>query len=92
MQKFARKCDATGVGMNEGYCWMGGEEYYATEEALITRINKYLEETGETPILDGRTLLDWAHEEELYHFTEWGKDDMEDGFYLSDGTYIETED
>lgn len=90
-QKYARKCDATNVGMNEGYCWMDGEEYYATEEALITRIKKYLEESGETPILEGKSLLDWAFEEELYHFTEWGCDNMGDGYYLADGTFIEAE-
>jgi late competence protein required for DNA uptake (superfamily II DNA/RNA helicase) len=32
--KYARKCDKCGNGMNEGYCIYEGEEYYCSNECL----------------------------------------------------------
>ena len=38
MEKFARKCDATGRGMNEGYVVGDGELYFAEKEDFITHL------------------------------------------------------
>ena len=37
-KQFARKCNACGKGMNEGYCIEGGIEYYCSDECLHTEI------------------------------------------------------
>lgn len=36
MKKFARRCDATGRGMNEGYVVGDGELYFSEVEHLIS--------------------------------------------------------
>jgi len=33
-KKYARTCDEYGKGMNEGYCFDGGCEYYCSDECL----------------------------------------------------------
>lgn len=37
-KKFARKCNACGAGMNEGYCIEGGIEYYCSDACLYTEM------------------------------------------------------
>lgn len=37
-KKFARKCTACGVGMNEGYCIEGGEAYFCSDACLHMEI------------------------------------------------------
>ena len=38
MEKFARRCDATGRGMNEGYVFGDGELCFSTEKHLIDHL------------------------------------------------------
>jgi hypothetical protein len=38
--KYARKCDKCGQGMNEGYCIYEGEEYYCSDECLHSVYSK----------------------------------------------------
>ena len=92
-ERFARKCSATFVGMNIGYVWFEGDEYFSTEEVLLARIKKYVEDYNlfdEVDTFDDKELLDWAYNGDLYYHTEWDEEHMEDGFYLADGTFIET--
>ena len=35
MEKFARRCDVTGRGMNEGYVFGNGEMYASDKESAI---------------------------------------------------------
>ena len=44
MTKFARKCDATGKGMNEGFCVLDGHKYFSEEKYLIEFLNRLTEE------------------------------------------------
>lgn len=37
-KKFARKCNACGAGMNEGYCIESGIEYYCSDACLYTEM------------------------------------------------------
>jgi hypothetical protein len=39
-KKYARKCDACGCGMNEGYCIQNGEQYYCCETCLTKQMTK----------------------------------------------------
>lgn len=94
-EMFARKCTATGIGMNSGFCWMDGEEYFSTQELALARIKQYIKENDiedEMVGLSDAELLEWAHDEDICYYTEWGKDDMIDERYLEDGTFIEAED
>lgn len=67
MEKFARVCDISGVGMNEGYCFNDGETYCATE----IEAKQYVESLG----------LNWEDElltidtdDEWFYWTEWEDD------------------
>lgn len=34
IRKWSRKCDATGEGMNEGWCWLDGDMYFKYEKDI----------------------------------------------------------
>lgn len=75
---WARKCSATGVGMNEGYVFNDGEAYFLNKEDAET----YAKGIG---FLD----LDEAFLHEAYYWTEWT--DESDYQYIEspDGQLIE---
>lgn len=39
-EKYARKCDITGKGMNDGWCWGDGAFYTATKEDTLKECRK----------------------------------------------------
>jgi hypothetical protein len=87
MTKFARKCDATGKGMNEGYCVLDGHKYFSEEKHLI----EYLREWGKLiRIFCDKELLEEAYKNEVYYYTEW-EDEDEYQYELVDGELIEIE-
>lgn len=64
-QKFARKCTATGVGINEGWCYEDGEAYYSTKEL------------AEKAMLDeGYESLEDAYDHGVIYWTEWDENDI----------------
>lgn len=60
MIKYARKCDATGQGMNEGWCVGQGERYF-----------KYEEDAAKWAVGAGYEDLDEAFEHNAIYWTEW---------------------
>jgi len=76
-KKYARKCNACGKGMNEGYCVENGMEYYCSDECLHTEITpeEWLELYN-----DGEGDSYW---------TDWSEDPDE---YLDDEDEDEDED
>lgn len=70
MEKYARKCDVTGKGMNTGWCWHEGMFYTSTEQVTIDELKK------EKNIL--------AIKDSIEHFDKCGNiedlDCYEDGF------------
>lgn len=76
-KKFARKCNACGAGMNEGYCIEGGIEYYCSDACLHTEITH--EEYMEL----------YADGEGDSYWTDWSEDPDE---YLDDEDEDEDED
>lgn len=68
-KKYARKCNACGKGMNEGYCIEGGIEYYCSDECLHTEVSP--EEWLEL----------WNDGEGDSYWTDWSEDPDE---YLDD--------
>jgi hypothetical protein len=83
MEKFARKCDATGRGMNEGYVVGDGEMYFSEEQHLI----EWLKDVAKEESLEfesDKLMMEHYYEEELYYYTEWEEID-EDEWYDEDG-------
>jgi len=100
IEKFSRKCDITGKGMNEGYCWHDGTFYSHTKENTARELRDDIKEDGvmhsgklsndELLAMSDDELLDWAYEEEILYWTEWLDDsDTEDSFYDADGNLYE---
>jgi hypothetical protein len=92
MERYARKCDATGRGMNEGYVVGDGELYFSEEQHLID----WLRGRGGMEGLSDEFILNEAHEQEEYYYTEWEEIDDEiypldssDVYYDKDGNEYE---
>ena len=74
MERFARKCDVTGRGMNEGYCFGDGEMYACDETSALLIAKEY-----------GYNNLDDAYDNDAYYYTEWDEID-DDEWYDEDGS------
>tara|TARA_R110001606_G_C15162882_1_gene627201 strand:+ start:269 stop:532 length:264 start_codon:yes stop_codon:yes gene_type:complete len=75
--KYARQCDITGEGMNEGWCWSDGMFYSKYEKDTLLELRKDFKD--ETKGLTDDEVFDWAvEEEEILYWTEWyDEDDLE---------------
>lgn len=100
MERFARRCDATNVGMNEGWCWGDGGFYTATLEATMTELRSDIsdgaydfDEVGSEILLamSDEDLLSYAFDNEVVYWTEWEDGDIEyQGYYYTeDGEEVE---
>jgi hypothetical protein len=81
MEKFARKCDVTGEGMNEGWVAYDGEMYFANEGDAL----KWCVERGYKDI-------DEAYEDDVIYWTDWYGDES-DWMYIQNesGELVEIE-
>lgn len=70
---YARRCDITGKGMNEGWCFGDGEAYAATKPAAIAMAKQR-----------GYGSLEKAHREGDVYWTQWDSLDP-DYHYTRDG-------
>lgn len=78
MKRFARKCDVTKKGMNEGYVFNYGEMYASDKESAIKlAFDVY-----------GFQSLSDAYECGICYYTEWEEVD-EDFFFDADGNEYE---
>lgn len=80
MEKFARRCDATGRGMNEGYVVGDGEMYFSEKQHLVD----WLKSRGVMDNLSDDFILNESYELGEYYYTEWQEVD-EDCYYDADG-------
>jgi hypothetical protein len=86
MEKFARKCSATGKGINEGYCVNDGDFYFSEESQLVKWLrDRDVDGTNE---LSDEFILKEAYNLEEYYYTEWDAED-EDEWYDEDGNEYE---
>jgi hypothetical protein len=89
MTKYARRCDATGRGMNEGYVVGDGEMYFAEQYDLIRhlRLVNWVDADGNRSldITDDDELMEFFYNEEYYHYTEWDENDIDDVYYDEEG-------
>lgn len=89
MKKYARKCDISGKGMNEGYCIGDGEMHIETEANMI----KHLRSLEENPLIEmsNEYLLKEAYDLEYYYFTDWYDTlNEEEEWYTKSGKLIES--
>ena len=89
MKKYARRCDVTGKGMNEGWCWGDGMFYTSTKEDTIAELRK---DNPSKADLSDDDLLEWAvEEEEMLYWTDWYEEDLDEQgyYYTEDGEEIE---
>jgi uncharacterized protein (UPF0128 family) len=80
MEKFARKCDVTGRGMNEGYVFGCGEMYASDKESAIKLADKY-----------GYDSLGDAYDDDLCYYTEWEECDIDECYYDEEGNEYQVE-
>jgi len=89
MTKYARRCDATGRGMNEGYVVGDGEVYFAEKTDLLIHLMSlnWVDAYGKrsTDINDDDELMEFFYNEEYYHYTEWDENDIDDVYYDEEG-------
>ena len=82
MEKFARKCSATGKGINEGYCVNDGDFYFSEESQLVKWLRD--RDVDGTKELSDEFILKEAYDLEEYYYTEWDVED-EDEWYDENG-------
>ena len=73
---YARQCDITGEGMNEGYCIEDGLMYIKHEKDMIKHIRGLDEELSLSNPLD-EELLDLYYDDDYCYWTEWEFDDLQ---------------
>lgn len=76
-ERFPRKCDATGVGMHEGFVALDGM-YHFSEEKYLIEFLRTLDIVS--PDASDEFLLEEAFSLDEYYYTEWDIDD-EDVWY-----------
>ena len=92
MKKFARRCDTTGRGMNEGYVVNDGELYFSKEEHLLEHLRTLGWEDADgnrsQDLTDDEDILEFFYNEDYSYYTEWEEID-DDIFYDEDGNEYE---
>jgi hypothetical protein len=88
MEKFARKCSATSVGMNEGYVVNDGDEYFANKSDLVKWLRD--QKVDEYNELSDEFLLNEAYSLEEYYWTEW-YDEEDHQYEMINGVLTEIE-
>jgi hypothetical protein len=80
-EKFPRKCDATGVGMHEGFVAVDGLYHFSEEKYLIEWLR------GREDVDSGLSdefLLEEAFALDEYYYTEWDIDDCDYWYEVGD--------
>lgn len=84
VRRWARKCDATGEGMNEGYVYGDGQKYFKYEKDLIAYIRDGADESFNDAT--DEFILNEAYELDEYYWTEWESPEDDEWDELEDGT------
>lgn len=79
-EKFARFCNATNQGMDEGFVFHDGEYYASTEEAAL-RYAKFI----------GYKSLEEAYNDGAYYYTEWDVEDESYWYECHDNVWYEVD-
>lgn len=81
--RYARKCTATGKGMNKGFCYGDGDAYFINESDLI----KHIREGGGCEGLSDEFVLNEAYALEEYYYTQWEEVDEDEWFDINGEAY-----
>jgi hypothetical protein len=71
--KYARVCDITNEGMNEGWVWGDGVFYAKYEEDTVKELREEFESSIGVQTDD--ELLEWAYNKGTLYYTEWEDED-----------------
>lgn len=89
MEKYARRCDATGRGINEGYVVGDGEMYFANKSDLIKHLKELdwedIDGNSSKGCHDDDDLMDFFYNEDYYYHTSWDETDIDEEWYDADG-------
>jgi len=97
MERYARKCDVTGKGMNEGFIWGDGTYYTSTLEITIAELRSDIEDgaydfdemgADEMLAMTDEQLMQYAYDNDVLYYTEWEEID-DDCYYDEDGNEYE---
>lgn len=97
MEKFARRCDITGKGINEGYVWGDGTFYTSTTQITIDEFRSDISDgaydfdsVGKEELLSmsDHDLLQYGYDNDVFYYTEWEEID-DDYYYDADGNEYE---
>jgi hypothetical protein len=92
VRKWARKCDITGEGMNEGWCWGDGSFYTKYEKDTIEEI-RYRDTSLDLGLdytkMSDEELLALYFDNDVFYWTEWYDDEYIMYAEMSDGNVIE---
>lgn len=95
MTKYARRCDATGRGINAGYVCGDGELYFADRPQLIAHLKtlNWIDSNGRKSrdITDDDELRDFFFDEDYFYWTLWNESDIDDVYYDENGVEYECE-
>lgn len=93
MTKYARRCDATGRGINAGYVCNDDNLYFADKEHLLDHLRSLNWEdcngNKSTDCVFDNALMKFFYNEDYYYYTEWDEDDIEDVYYDEEGNEYE---
>jgi hypothetical protein len=88
MEKYPRRCDATGRGMWQGYVVGAGDLLFSEKEHLIEWLKGVAKEESLSFESDS-LMMNHYYDEELYYYTEWEEYDIDDVYYDEDGNEYE---
>lgn len=92
VRKWARKCDITGEGMNEGWCWGDGSFYTKYEKDTIEEI-RYRDTSLDLGLdytkMSDEELLALYFDNDVFYWTDWYDDEYIMYAEMSDGNVIE---
>jgi hypothetical protein len=93
MEKYPRRCDATGRGIWQGYVVGDGELYFSEDKHLIDHLRglDWEDSNGKRSkdIEDDADLLEFFYNEDYYYYSEWEEYDIDDVYYDEDGNEYE---
>lgn len=94
IKKYARRCDVTGKGMNEGWCWGEGVYYTSTKEDTVKELRIYNFDyivSDEIQQMSDDDLLQYAYDNDVFYYTDWLDEDLDEQgyYYTEDGEEIE---
>ena len=85
-KKWARQCDITEEGMNQGWVWYDGTFYSKYEKDTVAELHKDFDEEWGSKEWTDEEILNKAYESDVCYWTEWEDPDDRQFVERADGT------